>query len=810
MRRGTRRLRIPAAALAIIALAAAVAVAVWAVGPGKAHWADVVAVALAAAAAAANVVAWAKRPQAAGTDPVADAPGFRAAQVLAGLVRRQWEEEARIRSLHDPEPIPVTWQLTADRSRMSPPRLISTQDQFAFTGRSDDIAALARDFRALKSRRLVITGGPGMGKTTLAVQLLLQLLATRAADQAAADAAGHGEIVPVPVLLPVSGWNLQAHPGLQEWLADRLAADYPALAAPELGRGAAAALVNSRHILPILDGLDEIGEQDRAEILAALNASLRSVDQLILTSRTTEFTTAVAARRPLTGAAVIVPTRLTPQAAADYLTLCLAANPPGAWQQVMHALRKDTAPGLTTIAQSPLGLWLIRAVYLTPGTDPAPLAGPLGSDAVALRAHLLDRLIPALIARDHTHTPSVDPAHPFRPRRRLDPDATRCYLTHLARAFPPAQRDIAWWSLAGTTSHARLVTGLVTGLTVGLTEGFWIGTIFTGVFAPSLMLTVGIVAGIVFGIVAGLNAARTWVDETPGYASLRRRGPLLRTIISNLAAGLAFWLVIVLGLGAGLAGGLSALFVLGLGLAFGLVKRAEQPTFTSTSTPRSTWRSDRTLTFLRMLIGGLVFGLTGGLVFWLAIGLARELTHEKVFEVADAHITDLSALFVVVFGLGLGTRLAFGLVKRAEQPTLTSTSTPRSTWRSDRTLTFLRMLIGGLVFGLTGGLGFGLLAWFTSGLSAGLMTALAGGLTTGLAFGPGLGVMFGGHHAWLACTIARVRLAKARRLPWRLMNFLDDAHRLGLLRAVGPLYQFRHAALHDHLAAAPSQGQSRA
>jgi hypothetical protein len=33
------------------------------------------------------------------------------------------------------------------------------------------------------------------------------------------------------------------------------------------------------------------------------------------------------------------------------------------------------------------------------------------------------------------------------------------------------------------------------------------------------------------------------------------------------------------------------------------------------------------------------------------------------------------------------------------------------------------------------------------------------------------------------------------------MPFLDDAHRLGLLHAVGPVYQFRHAELHDHLAA---------
>ena len=32
------------------------------------------------------------------------------------------------------------------------------------------------------------------------------------------------------------------------------------------------------------------------------------------------------------------------------------------------------------------------------------------------------------------------------------------------------------------------------------------------------------------------------------------------------------------------------------------------------------------------------------------------------------------------------------------------------------------------------------------------------------------------------------------------MPFLDDAHRLGLLRAVGPLYQFRHVELQAYLA----------
>lgn len=87
---------------------------------------------------------------------------------------------------------------------------------------------------------------------------------------------------------------------------------------------------------------------------------------------------------------------------------------------------------------------------------------------------------------------------------------------------------------------------------------------------------------------------------------------------------------------------------------------------------------------------------------------------------------------------------------------------------------------------------------------------LMGGLTIwlalGLTFGLGAGFVMSKHHAWLVCTIAVARLALQRRVPWRVMDFLDDAHRLGLLRAVGPVYQFRHAALHDHLAAADTSG----
>ncbi|MFL6141474.1 MAG: NACHT domain-containing protein [Labedaea sp.] len=59
--------------------------------------------------------------------------------------------------------------------------------------------------------------------------------------------------------------------------------------------------------------------------------------------------------------------------------------------------------------------------------------------------------------------------------------------------------------------------------------------------------------------------------------------------------------------------------------------------------------------------------------------------------------------------------------------------------------------------------------------------------------------------SWL---IARVWLPLTGRLPWHIMAFLADAHRRGVLRQTGGVYQFRHARLQDHLAQTSSPRSS--
>ena len=105
----------------------------------------------------------------------------------------------------------------------------------------------------------------------------------------------------------------------------------------------------------------------------------------------------------------------------------------------------------------------------------------------------------------------------------------------------------------------------------------------------------------------------------------------------------------------------------------------------------------------------------------------------------------------------------------------------------------------GLLFGMVSGLAFGLVGGL-GGLVLGLQLRL-GELVSGL-FGLMGGLLFGllfglvtTRACWLAFVLASLWLGARRRLPFGLMGFMDDAYRLGLLRVVRSVYQFRHAAL---------------
>ncbi|MBQ1091708.1 NACHT domain-containing protein [Streptomyces sp. B93] len=64
----------------------------------------------------------------------------------------------------------------------------------------------------------------------------------------------------------------------------------------------------------------------------------------------------------------------------------------------------------------------------------------------------------------------------------------------------------------------------------------------------------------------------------------------------------------------------------------------------------------------------------------------------------------------------------------------------------------------------------------------------------------GSAVLLVGFSPWSRWVLAKASLAVLGRVPWSLMEFLRDAHRLGLLQRGGGVYRFRNLRLRDHFA----------
>lgn len=722
---GRRRLLVLVAGQAALAACVLVLVVVWQTKDlgTAANAGQLVGAALAVPALAVGLFAWWRRsrtPTLATPETLTSATG-----ALRLLVGRQWDQEAKIRSLNDPAPIPVHWHLTIRPDLMDTAAGRARTPPVRWEGTSDHIAGLLEQFRGLPRRRLVLLGEAGSGKTTLAVQLVRELIRTRT----------EGE--PVPVLVSAAGWDPATQPSVWEWMAGQLILVYPALGSADFGSDAAHDLVAGPDpmVLPVIDGLDEIPTPRGAAILRALNQTLGS-GQLILTCRTKEYAAATkAADDVLAAAAVIEPAPLTGQAAAAFLTSCLRGRTPSpAWRHLLHHLATaptgPATPPLAQVCATPLGLWLVRMVYRpstgstpaptpdpvtdpTPAPDPTPLTDrALYPSAASLRAHLFNQLIPALI---HARPPSDNPADLFRPRHLYDPADMAGWLRFLAHHLETSGTpDLAWWRLHTLVPlrEIRIAAGIAAGLACGLAAAAGLQTAWgTG---SALVILGGLLGGLLVRLSKGFEAE-------PAYATLQLRGRGLRQFAYAFVLALRLTLVV------GIVIGLAAAVILGpsQGLVIG-------PAYA--------------------ILTGVAFTLTD----WVKLRSATD-----------------------------------------------GAATPASTLHRDLVMTCIQAA----AVGLTAGAAAGIILGPVAGLLIGCAFAFLGGIGTALKIpNPLLPKLFlpygfsGTGTAGAAYLVSAAYLRAARRMPWRLMRFLDDAHRLGLLRTIGPDYQFRHAALQEHLA----------
>jgi len=341
-----------------------------------------------------------------------------------------------------------------------------------------------------------------------------------------------------------------------------------------------------------------------------------------------------------------------------------------------------------------------------------------------------------------SYLPAVYPAQPPPPDRPARfrgyrLDQAERWLGWLARH---EQHDLAWWRLDRTQS--RLVIGLCLGLPPAV------------LFALTGWLAAGPWLAAVYGVAF---AAAGCVTHTFG----RRPGPLRVEARFGGTAGrftrrFAVGAVIgtALGLGWSLPAGVIALSAGVFGLAAGVHVWLDTPLDADrVASPVTVLRRDRAATLL--FTASFVVSL--GLFFTLALTLTPD---ESGIEILDGRY-DLE--------LGLAGGVAGALLGR-----------------------FFVPHPGSVAYGIAGAvIGGQILPTATSTTQA----WVAGGL-----FGLSVGLSVCLARAWGAFAMTRLWLASRGRIPWRLLAFLDDAHRRGVLRQVGAVHQFRHARLRERLA----------
>jgi NACHT domain len=695
-----------------------------------------------------------------------------ATRILGSLVEQQWRKEVRIRQLTDPSPLSVRWK-PADQELGDHRWLSGT-----LSGRTDDIRHLTQAFRRLPQQRLVILGGPGTGKTTLAVLLTLALCEKRSDRD------------PVPVLLTPGSWD-PAHEQVSSWITRRLAEDYPALRASAVGPTAIESLVAGRRLLPVIDGLDELPEGSARRALMRIGRALADGDPLIVTCRTMEYRQMVVASDVITAAAVVEAQDVTRRDVLAYLT---EAIPPGKrpqWQPVLEHLRSNGASALADALSTPLMVWLLRAVFVDGPADPAELINnQLFPDKASIETYLVDMMVPTVLTITGFEQPALNAG--------WDATLSQRWLSfiavHLRRMDTP---DFLWWHLSQQLSIGvwRLVFGLCGGLWGvvfgGIPTQYWnLLLYYSGSSDPpnwvTYVLLSGIVNGLVYGTVFGVAFALSLrYTATPAVKVPRTRQRLL---LNQIALGSVLWLGIwfLSGLATGFHFGITGVLLAAIAVARGIG--------IGTDPTRANWSiRGRKLPLLRALAIGLVLGGEVGIVAGVIFGSG--------------------ALLVGWLELGLGVGLVYGFMTWLQAPSIyDGGATPLSTFRSARTLILTMQSLFVVLLILMDGLVYGLISptlispapvLFPPSTThiPGPLVGVGEGLLDGLVYGPVVALVCGllpGN--WIPYAITNASLAMRGQLPWRLMAFLEHCHRLGILRQVGPVYQFRHARLQDHLA----------
>ncbi|WP_369170795.1 NACHT domain-containing protein [Streptomyces sp. R28] len=230
--------------------------------------------------------------------------------------------------------------------------------------------SIAATFESLHDKRLVILGDAGSGKTTAARRLVPMLL----------------DDGPMPVMVGLSSWE-PASQSVQDWFISRVADRYGAEA------DHVRVLTVTRRLLPVLDGLDELPDSQRATCVPLLMRWLDGFPGYVLTCRTDAYEDMADLLGPGVGTTVtLLPLRAQDVAAE------LRAVDARRWAPVATAVEDEPSGPLAEALSSPWFLSLATSGYEGHRhRDPTELTdrGEL-PDAAAVRQRIWDTADPTV------------------------------------------------------------------------------------------------------------------------------------------------------------------------------------------------------------------------------------------------------------------------------------------------------------------------------------------------------------------------------------------------------------------------------
>ena len=566
------------------------------------------------------------------------------------------------------------------------------------------------------NHELLILGEPGVGKSTLLLQLAQHLV-----EQAEQDAARL-----LPVILPLSSWAVK-RPLIQDWLGEQLSLIY------DVPRQISREWVHQEQVLPLLDGLDEVEESARAACIAAINAYHREhLLPLVVCSRVAEYESATVSEQLVLHSAAAV--QLLTQEQID-ASLIQAGKP---LKALRSALRRN--PTLRELASTPLMLSVLMLTYQ--GTSVRSLPQ---KEAELLRQVWTDYVRQMVERKGDVVRYPLEPTRSWLhwlAHQMWEHNQAVFYLEHLQPDWLPArlQHVYSWLAVR------------VPGMLIGVLASLTITLFLSGYQGPASLLQSGVLGGFLGGLFSAVAREGSGLQRVRSCPRLATRHVII--IIASVLVGLMYGLSFgtnldpYYGPGDWLRDGSSSSVLIGLScwlLLFLL------PRFSSRESQSSapdlarrwlglrrmicTWHGQRALLIAVVLGGG--SGLSRGLSVVLSVGL--KLSVGLLFGLSKGLLFGLTSVLVnLIFAVQTGD------VHLTERLRWTWRSLIRSLLTSEhlRTTGLFASIVFVLV-GLSFGLSFGLSVELSYGLSYGLSFGLSYGLSVGLSYWLLLGLFQG-------------------------------------------------------------------